>query len=150
MKKLEHEEMMLGRIIIAYERPWGSTNTLHFTNNRIIVERVASAAKVGGAIIAGGAVGFKIAERRSKKKTEEMIQETVTPDQILNSHEKNYAINYEDIQKVTLKRKTVYYGTSFLTIESKNKKSVFTFPRKHNDHVPTLLPKIFSDKLEIK
>jgi len=141
--------MIQGRIIMALERKWSSTNMLHFTNNRIIVERVAGAVKAGGAYALGGIVGWKIADRHTRKKTEKIIQETVTPDQILNSNEKNYAINYDDIQKVTLKRKTVYYGTSFLTIESKNKKTVFTFPRKHNDHAPTLLPKIFPDKIEI-
>ncbi len=121
----------------------GSTFQLVFTDRRMIVARSG----VSWAVMSGfGAVGAGVAMASSKKSLDAMGG--LNPQQILESHKKNWEAPYLNITKVHLKKAwTCCHLNVFYT---NGKKDYFEFPKPLYDDAKTLLGSLFPYSLEAK
>ncbi len=116
-----------------------------------------------GAIVGGGigaAVGAKLVEELTKSLKETDLKEPrsldeVSVEEILATNEKNYAIPYEEIEKIEMRKPTSELESKFLTgvilINHKdNKIQKFTVADKQDfDECKEIIEKLLSSRLEI-
>lgn len=121
----------------------GSTMQLIFTDRRMIASRTG----VSWAVMSGfGGFGAGLAMASSQKKTDSM--HGLLPQQILESHKKNWDVHYFDISKVYLKK--AWTCTALTITRTNGKKDSFEFPKPQFEDAKALLGSIFPHSLETK
>jgi hypothetical protein len=151
MASAQQQEKVLRRLQKCVDRTWGGYCVLHFTDSRLIVEKVGVTALQSFFYphLLRLIVEF-LSNRRTKAGEEGMKHEKGTPGYILASHRKNYALSYGEIEKVTLKRKITTWGYSELKVNSRQKKVTLGFKKEEFDDLASLLPSVIgTGKVEV-
>ncbi len=163
----------------AFSAPtmWGTLGplNLHFTDKRIIVGHLRRSggffgvkqiigvviAAVGWSLIRHGLIWVGVALiivgggiclssfSRKTRVVNEKPETQKTPEEILASHSKNYAIDYDDVQKVILKC-PLKTGRSDITIESRTGRLALEFKKEQFEDVSSSLPILLPGKVEVK
>lgn len=146
------QEILLARLthIKASDVPWGGFLELYLTNKRIILVFVSGPGTAIAASLAAGFIGSMIVSKHADKKGEQMYADAKSLDQILASSPKNYAINYNDITDISMKRRALPIGYSRAEIRTRNRKVSYAFERKWFDDVLRVLKSVLPKKIEVK
>lgn len=118
---------------------------LIFTDKRLVGQFVGS--NTAGFLV-GGLVGMAIADSLHKKKAMRTTEETDL-EKILFSDRKNFAIEYNNINEVLLKKKNMK-----ITLNQKQeivgKKPIFHFSKKQLEEIESILMKVIPNKTIMK
>jgi len=90
------EEKIIERIPALYFK--GYRFNIFFTDKRLIGDYIGGS---GGAFALCGAVGYVLAEKQIKKKSQEYITDE-NPEGILTKHKKNFSLEYTTIEEAKL------------------------------------------------
>ena len=149
MMSAQEKEKVLRKVEKSVDRTWGGYCVLHFTDRRLIVEKIGVTPLQAFTPLPSLLVEV-FAGWRAKRKRQDVKHPKDTPEYILASHRKNYALNYDEIAKVTLKRKIATWGYSELKIESKQKEVNLGFKKEAFDALASLLANVVGpDKVEV-
>ena len=144
-------ESVVGTIPTLMTRGWKGDLRAHliFTNERLIVTvkgLLSQIAMSGGAFGAvGGAVGAAVAARGESKRGEQVNQ--MTPEQILQSEKRNFAVPYSNITRMELGKKM---GTSRLYVVTPEETYKFKFQGIKSEQLEEWFRSIVPPKVPLK
>ena len=127
------EERFLLVLPMSTDVAWGGYQTLHFTDRRLIVEKVMSSATGAAAVMAAGLAGAAVASDHARDKSQQALGQYRSPDEILRTAPGSYAIDYDSIKSLRLARKALPIGYSRCKIESSVKNATLAFKREYFD-----------------
>jgi hypothetical protein len=129
---------------------WGGYQTLHFTDTRLIVEKVMSSATGAAAVMAAGLAGAAVASDHARDKSQQALGQYRSPDEILRSAPGSYAIEYAVIKSIRLTKKALPIGYSRCKVESSVKNATLAFKREYFDETARVLSQQLPGKVEVK
>ncbi|HEY55217.1 MAG TPA: hypothetical protein G4N91_02920 [Dehalococcoidia bacterium] len=137
-------QKIVGFILTGYSRD------LFFTSDTMIVAKKSSMPMFTGWAL-GGYIGGFIADSAYKGLKGIKLSE-LSPDKILRDNKRNFAIRYDEIDKIEIRRKAFPFGLVQITINTSTDKHVFDWglglARDLKKHTSFLVP-LLSDKLSI-
>ncbi len=155
MAELSQEERIAGGVVTS-DRVWGGLNALYFTDRRMISVRRVRTSKVLSTALLTGLIGAgMIMVREAKSMGANLKSETETDREQLDINDLlaskgSRAIDYGDIERITLKKKSFTMGSSDLKVRSSSRKKTFVFRRENFDEVLSLLKELLPDKIEVR
>lgn len=143
-------EQVLLVLPMATDVAWGGYQTLYFTDQRLLVEKVMSSATGAMAVVAGGIAGAAIASDHARDKSQQSLGQYRPPDEILASAVGNHAIDYATIAALRLTKKALPVGHSRCKITSSQKNATFAFKREYFDEAASTITRLLGGKVEVK
>jgi len=129
----------------------GRSKDLFFTSDSVIVANKSSKAGFAGWALAGPLAGYitdSIYKGLKGKKLSEL-----SPDKILRDNKRNFAIHYDEIDKIEIRKLAFPFGLVQITINTSTDKYVFDWDlgvgRDLRKHASFLVP-LLSEKLSIR
>jgi hypothetical protein len=137
------EEKIIETIPALYFK--GNRYNIVFTDKRLIGDYLGGS---GGAFAIGGAIGYVLAEKHIKKKSQESTTGEI-PEEILTKHKKNFTLDYSTIEEAKLTKNALTLKLN-QKLNKIGKKVVIGFHKKQRDEIEYIIMKVIPNITTIK